>query len=60
MQYGEAAGGREGKEKGIVQYEVITGCLDMVGFPLFYLNTACKQFASLNVLFDCRVCYELI
>ena len=60
VQCGEAAGGREGKEKGIVQYEVITGCLDMVGFPLFYLNTACKQFASLNVLFDCRVCYELI
>lgn len=53
------AGGREGKEKRI-QYEVITGCLDMVGFPLFYLNTACKQFASLNVLFDLRVCYELI
>jgi len=60
VQYGEAAGGREGKEKGIVQYEVITGCLDMVGFPLFYLNTACKQFASLNVLFDCTVCYELM
>lgn len=30
LQRGEAAGGREGNEKGIVQYEVITGCLDMV------------------------------
>lgn len=30
LQRGEAAGGREGNEKGIVQSEVITGCLDMV------------------------------
>lgn len=39
------AGGREGKEKVTVQYEVISDCLDVAGFPLSHLNTACKQFA---------------
>ena len=44
------AGGREGKEKVIIKYEIISGFLDAVGFPLSHLNAACKQFASLNVL----------
>lgn len=51
-------GGREAKENVIVKYEVISSGLGLVGFPLPYLNTACKQFASMNALFDYSLCYK--
>lgn len=54
------AGGREGKERVIVKLEVISGRLDAIGPPLSYLNAAYKQLASLNVLLDSILCYELI
>lgn len=51
-------GGKEAKDNVIVKYEVIWSGLGLVGFPSLYLNTVCKQFASMNAIFDYSLCYE--